>query len=126
MSNAPPDSSENASARVSSPNRPSLTVIGLSAAWAFRIDSSDVTLCGLIVASMRCISAMTAPMASSASARSWANSSTSIEVPMMASSRRYQPAPIDPGTDVGGALAMAGEWRLVMDVSPDLAWSREP
>ncbi len=93
---------------------PSLTGTGPSAALALTMDSSDVALCGLIVASMRCISAITAAIATSASSRLGACSSTSIEVPMMASSRRYQPAP-DPWTGVGGAgLAVAGEWLLMI------------
>jgi hypothetical protein len=38
---------------------------------------------------------------------------------MIASSRRYQPAPNPVGGVVGLALAMAGEWRLVIGRLPE-------
>ncbi len=130
MSNTPFDSFENSSARASRPNMPSLTVTGPSAAPALTSDSSESALCGLIVASMRCISAITAAIATSASARLAAYNSTSMAVPMMASSRRYQPAPAgaDPwaGRGDGGATVVMGKGRLVMISTLEPGGSRDP
>ncbi len=119
MSNAPPDKLENATARDSRPNMPGLTRTGPRAAPALTSDSSESALCGLIVASMRRISAITAAMAASAPARSAAWSSTLTSVPMIASSARYQP-PADPWAGVGDGetLAAAGEWTVVMVLDP--------
>jgi len=44
---------------------------------------------------------------------------------MIASSRRYQPAPVGPQADDGVALAMAGEWTLFMARFP-AGMAREP
>src|SRR5882757_749598 len=92
MSNAPSDNFEK------SIEREMMSYIGwlIATAWyaASRLmrDSSDSGLNGLIVSSMRYISAMTAAIADSPAAPSSLHNSTRTAVPMMASSRLYQPA----------------------------------
>ena len=70
--------------------------------------SSESSLCGLMVRSMRCISAMTASIAVSPAAAVSLHSSTTIAVPMIASSRFIQPAlaPAEAGSARG---SRAGE-----------------
>ena len=91
MSKAPPERCEKNIARSTSPAISLLSGTARCAASALMRDSSEVGLCGLIAASMRCISAITASMAASPARGSSLHSSTLIAVPMIASSRRSQP-----------------------------------
>ena len=90
MSKAPPERCEKNIARSTSPAISLLSGTARCAASALMRDSSEVGLCGLIAASMRCISAITASMAASPARGSSLHSSTLIAVPMIASSRRSQ------------------------------------
>ena len=98
MSKAPPDSCEKCSARSTRRNISSLSTTGAAAARRLMRESSEPGLCGLIVRSMRCISAITASAAAMASDRPSHHNSTRMAVPMMASSRVNHP-----GTSAGRA-----------------------
>ena len=91
MSNAPPESAENSAARTIRRAISALTGTGPAPASRLMRDSSESALCGLMVRSMRCISSITAAIAASPAARSSHQSSTTIAVPMIASSRLSQP-----------------------------------
>ena len=92
MSNAPPDSFENSIERVIRSSISWLMGTCLCAASRLMRDSSLSGLYGLMSASMRCISSITALMAERAAAASSCHSSTRTAVPMIASSREYHSA----------------------------------
>ena len=87
MSKAPPDSAENSAARTIRRAISALTGTGPAPAPRLMRDSSESALCGLMVRSMRCISSITAVIAASPAARWSHQSSTTMAVPMIDSSR---------------------------------------
>ena len=92
MSKAPPVSRAKLSARASRLVISSLRRTGPAPAPRLIRVSSESSLCGLMVRSMRCISAITASIAASPSAAVSLQSSTTMAVPMIACSRFSQPA----------------------------------
>ena len=83
MSNAPPDSAENSAARTIRRAISGLTGTAREPASRLIRESSESSLCGLMVRSMRCISSITAVIAASPLRAARHQSSTLIAVPMI-------------------------------------------
>jgi hypothetical protein len=113
MSKAPPVSRAKLSARARRLVISSLRRTGAEPAPRLIRVSSESSLCGLMVRSMRCISAMTASIAASPAAASSLQSSTTMAVPMIACSRFSQPmaVPGRAGARIADGCTRGGEHR---------------